>query len=158
MVGGVVTDEHGRSTVAGLYAVGESACTGVHGANRLASNSLSECFVFGRRAALAAAGEPARPDAERRATPRAARSRPTPPEQTREALWKHAGLLRDEHGLAQLADSPDPLARLIGIAALERRESRGCHLRADFPERAAELDGIHLLARADGSRRSEAWT
>ncbi len=57
-IGGVVCDLHGRSDVAGLYAVGETACTGLHGANRLASNSLSECFVFGRRAALAALEEP----------------------------------------------------------------------------------------------------
>ncbi len=58
-IGGIVTDLHARSAVAGLYAVGETACTGLHGANRLASNSLSECFVFGRRAALAALDEPA---------------------------------------------------------------------------------------------------
>jgi L-aspartate oxidase len=60
-MGGIATDLHGRSAVPGLYAVGETACTGLHGANRLASNSLSECFVFGRRAALAALGEPALP-------------------------------------------------------------------------------------------------
>ncbi|MGH2979583.1 MAG: L-aspartate oxidase, partial [Solirubrobacterales bacterium] len=58
MIGGIVTDERGRSTLPGLYAVGECSCTGVHGANRLASNSLSECFVFGRRAALCAVAEP----------------------------------------------------------------------------------------------------
>jgi L-aspartate oxidase len=58
-IGGVACDLHGRSAVPGLYAVGETACTGLHGANRLASNSLSECFVFGRRAALAALDEPA---------------------------------------------------------------------------------------------------
>jgi len=151
-----VTDEHGRSTVPGLYAVGESACTGVHGANRLASNSLSECFVFGRRAAQAAAEESPQPALDPRAAP-AGQIAAVPPEQTREALWKHAGLLRDERGLAQLADSPDPLARLIGIAALERRESRGCHLRADFPSRDHDLDLRHMLARADGSRALEAW-
>ncbi len=58
-MGGIVTDLHARSTVTGLYAVGETSCTGLHGANRLASNSLSECFVFGRRAAHSALDEPA---------------------------------------------------------------------------------------------------
>ena len=58
MMGGIVSDLHGRSTVPGLYAVGETACTGLHGANRLASNSLSECFVFGARAATAGLDEP----------------------------------------------------------------------------------------------------
>ena len=60
LMGGIATDLEGRSTLPGLYAVGECACTGLHGANRLASNSLSECFVFGARAAAAAAGEPER--------------------------------------------------------------------------------------------------
>ena len=59
VMGGVVTDLHGRTAVDGLYAVGETACTGLHGANRLASNSLSECFVFGGRAAAAGLDEPA---------------------------------------------------------------------------------------------------
>ena len=59
-MGGIVTDLHGRTDVAGLYAAGECACTGVHGANRLASNSLLECLVFGRRAALAALSDPVR--------------------------------------------------------------------------------------------------
>ena len=75
MMGGVVTDLHGRSTVAGLYAVGETACTGLHGANRLASNSLSECFVFGARAAAAGLDEPAAAAAPgRRGARRAARA------------------------------------------------------------------------------------
>ena len=58
LIGGILSDLHGRTTLPGLYAVGECSCTGVHGANRLASNSLTECFVFGARAAQAAATEP----------------------------------------------------------------------------------------------------
>ena len=73
MMGGIRTDLDGRSTVPGLYAVGESACTGLHGANRLASNSLSECFVFGARVARAALDEPPRGDAS---PPRRRRRRP----------------------------------------------------------------------------------
>src|SRR5215207_3705582 len=63
VMGGVVTALHGRTAVGGLYAVGETACTGLHGANRLASNSLSECFVFGGRAADASLDEPTPPSA-----------------------------------------------------------------------------------------------
>lgn len=155
MVGGVITDHDGRSSLAGLFAVGECACTGVHGANRLASNSLSECFVFGRRAALAAVAEGS-VEVPAEAPPQG-QVASAPPEQTRDALWHHAGLLRDERGLVQLADSPDLLARLIGIAALERRESRGCHLRADFPELDPALDRRHTVEQADGGRRSERW-
>ena len=59
MMGGIATDVHARATLPGLYAVGECSCTGLHGANRLASNSLTECFVFGARAARAALAEPA---------------------------------------------------------------------------------------------------
>ena len=86
-MGGIVADLHARSTLPGLYAVGESSCTGLHGANRLASNSLSECFVFARRA-IAARPRPSRA-ARRRPRPRrelagalralAASARPTPP-------------------------------------------------------------------------------
>jgi L-aspartate oxidase len=60
MMGGIATDLHGRATLAGLYAVGECSCTGLHGANRLASNSLTECFVFGARAGRSAAAESGR--------------------------------------------------------------------------------------------------
>src|SRR5581483_8084364 len=59
VMGGIATDVYGRASLAGLYAVGECSCTGLHGANRLASNSLTECFVFGARAARSALAEPA---------------------------------------------------------------------------------------------------
>jgi L-aspartate oxidase len=143
VMGGIVTDLVGRSTVAGLYAVGESACTGLHGANRLASNSLSECFVFGARAALAALDEPSRPRASERgqSTPALAR----PQQQTRTALWRHAGIERDAEGLRELLDDPYPLARLIGACALARNESRGAHTRRDHPDTDRALDGRHTI-------------
>ena len=108
-MGGVATDVDGRASVAGLYAVGECACTGLHGANRLASNSLAECFVFGRRAALAAAGEPLPPAS---LGPTEAAPLPGPPSRaTLDALWRHAGLRRTADGLTQLRRGPFPLAR-----------------------------------------------
>ena len=76
VMGGVATDLNGRSSLPGLYTVGEAACTGLHGANRLASNSLSECFVLGARAAAAALGEPDAPPPPSR--PPGASSRPRP--------------------------------------------------------------------------------
>jgi L-aspartate oxidase len=152
-MGGVAVDLEGRSSLPGLLAVGECSCTGLHGANRLASNSLSECFVFGSRAAAAAlteAGEPARP------APPAWRFEP-PGEATREAVWKLAGPLRRPQQLDRLRDDPYPLAAAIAAAALERRESRGGHLRADRPGIDPELDGIHIVLGPDGRTRREDW-
>ena len=131
-IGGIVSDADGRSTLPGLFTVGECACTGVHGANRLASNSLSECFVFGCRAALAAAGEPAQPVPGD--PPGGGTALAFPSDETRAALWNGAGIVRDAEGLGRLESDPHPLARLVARAATARRESRGCHLRADFPE------------------------
>ena len=154
MIGGVVTDDHGRSTLPGLYAVGECACTGVHGANRLASNSLSECFVFGRRAALAALDEPPAADAGSPPPPGQSQS---PADATREALWRDAGPLRDAEGLTRLAGDPHPLARAIALSALRREETRGCHQRADFPATDPALDARHwTLSRETAGWR--AWT
>jgi L-aspartate oxidase len=153
MIGGVVTDDRGRSRLPGLYAVGECAATGVHGANRLASNSLSECFVFGRRAALCATEEPVTLPA---APPPAATPPAPPSDETRAALWRHAGPARDAAGLARLADDPYPLARLIARSALARDESRGCHRRADRAGLDPALEGVHVLVTADGECR-ETW-
>ena len=149
VMGGIATDDAGRSSVPGLFAVGECACTGLHGANRLASNSLSECFVFGARAALAALDEPASPEAGHAAhvAPEAA-----PTAASRAALWAHAGLERDAPGLRELDGDPHPLVRLIARGALARQESRGAHRRRDFPALDPALDGCHaVISSAAGS-------
>ncbi len=155
-IGGVMTDLQGRSGVAGLYAVGETACTGLHGANRLASNSLSECFVFGRRAALAALSEPAARDG----APQQPGATPLPSveQATRTALWRHAGIERDAQGLTTLLEDPHPLARLIARSALEREESRGTHTRTDRPERDPSLDGRHVVLAPGEEPRWQAWS
>jgi L-aspartate oxidase len=149
-MGGIAADADGRTTVAGLYAVGECAATGVHGANRLASNSLLEAATFGRRAGQAAALE-------------TGGGRPLPVEITpdlpeavlaelRIAMTAHAGVVRDEAGLSGLIALIDrqetqhgpaaalEAARLVVQAALDRRESRGGHYRADYPLTAAVAD------------------
>ena len=153
MMGGIVTDLHGRSTVPGLFAVGESACTGLHGANRLASNSLSECFVFGARAAQAAVDEPA-PTAR---TPPAARAVAPPSRATREAMWQRAGLERSPEDLAELLHDDHPLARLVATCALAREESRGAHRRTDRPDLRPDLDLHHTVVPVSGEVRLVQW-
>jgi L-aspartate oxidase len=156
-MGGIVSDLHGRSTVAGLYAVGECACTGLHGANRLASNSLSECFVFGHRAALAGLDEPAPGPGDAPAP--GADLAPPPSRETREAMWRGAGLERTADGLRRLLGDPHPLARLVAASALAREESRGAHARADFPALDPELDGRHSVVPAgDATPTLVKWT
>ena len=155
MMGGIATDLHGRSTLPGLYAIGEAACTGLHGANRLASNSLSECLVFGARAAAASLDEPS-PGAPPARRPTHAATQPPQPD-TREALWRHAGIVRTGEGLAQLLDDPHPLARLIAMCALRREESRGAHQRADYPGLDRALDHHHAIVRSDRAPALVLW-
>jgi L-aspartate oxidase len=151
-IGGVATDLDGRSSLPGLLAVGECACTGLHGANRLASNSLSECFVFGARAAAAALSQTA------------PKPRPPPPDwrfappttETRDSMWRNAGPLRTPDGLSALRADPYSLARMIAAGGLARQESRGSHRRQDRPEPDPALDRVHLVHDAD-SLRSEIW-
>jgi L-aspartate oxidase len=154
-MGGIATDLDGRATLPGLYAVGECSCTGVHGANRLASNSLTECFVFGARAARAAVVEPA-PGRQKVAD----KAHPPPlalGRSSREALWRDAGLERDGDGLRRLTADPYPLVRLIGASALARAESRGAHQRRDFPALDPALDGKHVVVELEREPRFETW-
>jgi L-aspartate oxidase len=173
MMGGIATDLYGRSSLAGLYAVGECSCTGLHGANRLASNSLSECFVFGARAARAAVAED-HGDAPAAASPptthvnaraKANASAESPydapsaaiPAASRTALWRYAGLERSGEGLRTLVSDPHPLVRLIAHSALSREESRGAHQRTDFPDRNPALDGVHVTLARGGEPALSRW-
>jgi L-aspartate oxidase len=154
-MGGILTDLDGRASLPGLWAVGEAACTGVHGANRLASNSLLEGLVFGHRAGQgAAAAGPSPPPGMLR---EAADPGPDPGEapdivaELRAVMWDRVGLVRDHDGLVFARDRLERLAeklapgssevhnmtvaaRLITEAALARPESRGGHYRSDRPD------------------------
>ncbi|HEX6860526.1 MAG TPA: L-aspartate oxidase [Caulobacteraceae bacterium] len=162
-MGGVVTDADGATSLPGLYAAGEVASTGVHGANRLASNSLLEAAVFGARAGKAAAAHP-----DPKTTPLAAEALPDLPplalQRLRQAMSRHAGVMRDAAGLTKLIAEIDALkaqhgtgpvlaaAGLLAQCALERRESRGAHFRTDFPLPEAPERTITTLAEADARR------
>jgi L-aspartate oxidase len=149
-IGGIVTDLDGRTTVPGLYAAGECACTGVHGANRLASNSLLECLVFGRRAGLAAVEDGT-------AVPgTAGRCLPAEPLDGGR-LWECAGLIRSAAGLERLRASAHPLVRLVAECGLARAESRGVHFREDHPAESAELAG-HFVVRPGFPPTLERWS
>jgi L-aspartate oxidase len=155
-MGGVRTDTFGRTSVAGLYAAGEVSCSGVHGANRLASNSLLEGLVYGARAGDTAAKE---------APPQVDTAEPRDWDlgevadwriddgtraEVKRIMWDKVGIVRAEDGLKEAIAALDDiaarplntrswnfvtLARLVAGAALARRESRGAHYRRDFAER-----------------------
>ncbi len=166
MMGGIVTDLAGRSSLPGLFACGELARTGVHGANRLASNSLLEGLVFAERIARELASE------ERYEVPRRPSAFSVPPladrgaaqvaaDTIRQLMWDYAGIDRDAEGLQSCLKQLDRVrrrlspgmteeanmcdtARMIAAGALERRESRGGHFRSDYPRPRAEWRGRHV--------------
>jgi L-aspartate oxidase len=154
-VGGILTDLDGRSEIQGLYAAGECAATGVHGANRLASNSLLECLVFGRRAALAALDEPGLSGQGLGSVPDSGPIEPVTPE-LRRALWRDCGLVRDAAGLERLRGAPHVLTRLVAESALVREESRGSHFRVDYPMEREELVR-HVVLRPGSEPVLETW-
>jgi L-aspartate oxidase len=166
LMGGVRTDVHGRTSLPELYAAGEAACTGVHGANRLASNSLLEGLVFGALAAETMIAEAPVAEAGLLAVAEAVGGAVTSEAATerwiaelRDLMWKDAGLLRDAAGLeaaqrglealaavmprgmfrrAVEARNLHAVASVIVTSALGREESRGAHFRNDFPLKDSE--------------------
>ncbi|MBP7416453.1 MAG: L-aspartate oxidase, partial [Pyrinomonadaceae bacterium] len=158
-MGGIRTDLWGRSTLPGLYAAGEVTCTGVHGANRLASNSLLEGLVFGARAGSAAAADSLKAQVS---SPKSQDARPVAldlehgtqistavKKRVKRIMWERVGILRDKESLKRAIKEFDQiatgnlstssrnfvtLARLVATSALWREESRGGHFRNDFPE------------------------
>lgn len=149
-MGGIATDVRGRTSLEGLWAIGECACTGLHGANRLASNSLLEALVFGARAAedISATTSPRH---SRGTPPAPARSAAPPvPRTLREVMTRYAGLERDAAGLSEAltriaqierAGGHEPslmnmtvTAKMVVAGALARCETRGSHNRSDFTE------------------------
>ncbi|MFI1971622.1 L-aspartate oxidase [Streptomyces cinnamoneus] len=174
--GGVRTDLHGRTTVPGLYACGEVACTGVHGANRLASNSLLEGLVFAERIAADIAPGPRPGDA---VTPEEPAARLIAPEARlviQRAMTQGAGVLRSRQSLertaAELArireeagdKTVEPgteawettnlllVSQVLVAAALRREETRGCHWREDHPGRDDERWRRHLVVTLGADR------
>jgi L-aspartate oxidase len=147
-MGGIAADVYGRTSLLGLYAAGECASTGLHGANRLASNSLLEAAVCGDLAGRAASLE-----ADPRTEPLTATAPPALPAEAlaelRQTMSNDVGVLRDQQGLDRALALVDRLeaeygkalplvaARLVVVGALSRKESRGAHFRADYPALAA---------------------
>jgi len=166
-MGGVVTDLAGGTSLPGLYAAGEVACSGVHGANRLASNSLLEGLVYGARAARAMrAGS--HTDFDGAALVRPPWSVPAAiASELRDLAWNHCGIIRNGAGLQAAVDTFAAMsmreaapslaaielrnihetAQLIARAALWREESRGAHFRTDFPERSDRFVRNSVLKR-----------
>ena len=166
MMGGIVTDLAGRSSLERLYACGEVSRTGVHGANRLASNSLLEGLVFAERVARDMVNQPKLPRVPRATKFEVPRLRDrgaaqVAADEIRQVMWTHASIDRNAKGLREARKAIDAIrarlspgateeinmadtARMIVDSALLRRESRGGHYRSDFPKPKNKWRGRHI--------------
>jgi L-aspartate oxidase len=180
--GGIRADIDGRTSVPGLYAVGEAASTGVHGANRLASNSLTEALITGRRAGDLLGQDLPEASASLRLPPAGPGVNPAARPALAAAMSRDAGVLRDYEDMERLrqtlgqappagkgpadrsldlataeATSLHAVSVLVAAAALARAESRGCHRWRNAPPVVSAAQARHTVLRVEAGQPRAAW-
>ena len=179
--GGIRADMDGRTSVPGLYAVGEAASTGVHGANRLASNSLTEALITGRRAGDMLGQDLPKPSARLQLPPAGLGVDPAVRPGMAAAMSRDAGVLRDHEDMERLqrrlgqappasggslgldlatveATSLHAVSVLVAVAALARAESRGCHRWRNTPPEVSAAQARHTAVRVEAGQPRATWS